>query len=279
MGILCPQMLTKAGRKILAQAQTGLPLRFTRAAAGDGLLPAGTDIDDMADLAHYVMDLPINGNKIVGDGTTKLELFLQNKGLTAIFDLSELGIFAKDNDDDSEVMYSYSHSGNSPAAYIPAGNGPNPVNLRIDVYTVIKQAEHVIVDITEGWGLVTHEEWNEFKLDLFAPYENTASYIWTADTSKLETLRRMPIADLMKILFGNISPDGEPVLLGYNPVGDNIFGYPISGLITRAYRLFGGSPSMDITDYTDGNLFGGNPSMPATDYHDGNLSGVGPFTF
>ncbi|MDR3280928.1 MAG: phage tail protein [Synergistaceae bacterium] len=277
MGNLSAPVITRAGRRVLAQAQTGLPLHFTRVAVGDGELPDGANIDDIEALSHYVMDLPINSNTIIGDGTTKLEAVLRNIYLAELFEFREIAIFANDNDSGADILYAYSNSGDSPAAYIPAGNGPNAINLRIGLITVIKQAANVIVDVTDGWGYVTHEEWDEFALNLYGPYVKPPAALWTADDSSPNTLRRMPFGDIVELMFAHTAPDGESVLLGYNPVMKSLFGYPMDLIVTKSGSLFGGDPTMQVEDYIHGELFGGDPTMAVDDYPDGNLSGGDPY--
>jgi hypothetical protein len=278
MGNLSALKITKAGRKVLAQAQTGLPLNFTRVAAGDGEVPGGADVDDMTDVAGHVMNLPINGNKIIGDGTTELEVILRNAALTDMFEFREVGIFAADNDTGGEVLYAYSNSGDAPAAYIPAGGGPNAVNLRIKLITVIKQAPNVVVDITDGWGFVTRDEWEDFTLNLYGPDIAPPAFLWTADEDMPETLRRMPFHNLTELMFAPTAPGSESVLIGYDPVTNSLFGYPIGEITIAAKRLRGGVPSMQTADYPDGALSGGDPSMLAGDYPDGRVSGGHPYT-
>jgi hypothetical protein len=279
MADLSALAITRAGRRVLAQAQTGAALHFTRVAVGDGILPEGTVVDDMTAMMSHVMDLPINGNKIIGDGTTKLEAILRNSSLETLFEFREVAIFAKDNDLNTEILYAYSNSGDAPAAYIPAGGGPNAVNLKIGLITVIKQAKNVIVDVSEDWGFVSHEEWSEFIIDLYGEYAEPPAFLWTADGSKPKTLRGMPFGDLVRLLFAHTAPDDEPVVLVYNPAMQAVSGYPVRRLVTFAEHIYGGDPTMEEEDYPDGRLAGGDPSMEASDYPDGVLYGGDPQTF
>ena len=280
MANLSSLTITRAGRKVLAQAQTGQALHFTRVAAGDGILPEGAAIDDMTAMMHFVMDLPINSNKIIGDGTTKLEVILRNRDLETLLEFREVAIFAKDCDYDTEILYAYSNSGDAPAAYIPAGNGPNAVNLKIGLITVIKQAENVNVNVSEDWGFVSHEEWNDFLIDLYDDYVEPPAFLWTADSSKPKTLRGMPFAKLPSLLFDGTAPGNESVLVGYDPIARTLFGYPISMLIVVTTHIRGGNPFMALVDYPDGELRGGNPLMTIDDYYPyGHLYGGDPFMY
>jgi len=86
---------------------------------------------------------------------------------------------------------------------------------------------------------------------------------------------------LRKLIWDEIrrtAPDGEPVLIGYDPVADQIFGFPLSRISTIAPRISGGDPSMQVSDYPNGQIDGGNPSMQISDYQDGQIDGGDPFT-
>jgi hypothetical protein len=248
-------------------------------AAGEGILPEGTVIDDMTDMISHVMDLPINSNKIIGDGTTKLEVILRNSQLETMFEFREAAIFAWDYNYNTEILYAYSNSGDAPAAYIPSGGGPNAVNLKIGLITVIKQAENVIVDVSEDLGFLSYEEWDEFLINLYGEYIEPPAFLWTADESKPKTLRGMPFGDLVKLLFAHTAPDSDAVVLLYNPTTQTVAGYPISRLVTYAEQIFGGGPAMDDDDYEDGHLVGGDPTMDDDDYEDGAVFGGDPQTF
>jgi hypothetical protein len=230
----------------------------------------------MTELLHPIMNLPINSNTIIGDGTTKLEVVLQNKHLLEMFEFREIGIFAEDNDDGSEILYAYSNSGEAPAAYIPAGNGPNAVNLRIGLITVIKQAANVVVNITDGWGYLPYEEWSDFLLNLYGDYAEPPAFLWTADATKHETLRRMPFEYLARLLFDDIA-GGNSIMIGYSPLTKRVFGYPLTEITGQTDHLYGGDPSMAEEDYPYGRLIGGDPSMSLEDY-DGRLLGGSPQT-
>jgi hypothetical protein len=279
MANLSALAITKAGRRVLAQAQTGEALRFTRVAAGDGILPEGTSVDEMTAMIRHVMDLPINSNRIIGDGTTKLEVILRNRYLETLFEFREVAISALNHELNAEILYAYSNSGDAPAAYIPAGNGPNAVNLKIGLITVVKQAQNIVVDISEDWGFLNREEWNEFLADFYGDYIEPPAFLWTADASKPKTLRGMPFGDIVRLLFAHTAPGNDDVVLMYNPAAQTVFGYPMSRLVVRSETIFGGDPSIDTGDYPDGSLDGGDPSMAEGDYQDGAVSGGDPYTY
>ena len=152
-----PLTLTKLGRKVQAQAQTGQLLSFTRVSAGDGAIPSSANIPDMTNLVHKVADLPLHSNSIIGDGTTRIDAILSNKELAAGYFFREVGLFAVDNATGQEIMYAYANAGDLPD-FIPAGGGPHGVNLIVGIVTVIGQAENVVVKITEETAFVTVQQ-------------------------------------------------------------------------------------------------------------------------
>jgi len=60
-------------------------------------------------------------------------------------------------------------------------------------------------------------------------------------------------------LLDTTAPDGESVLLGYDPVTRTPFGYPMGGTGWQTGPIYGGDPGMDTGDYPDGYLSGGDP--------------------
>ena len=80
-------------------------------------------------------------------------------------------------------------------------------------------------------------------------------------------------------LLSPIAPNNEPVLIGYNPQTNSLFGYPIGDLVVRAGRLSGGSLAIELADYADGKLFGGDLTTAVDDYPDGKLFGAYVNTF
>jgi hypothetical protein len=148
-----PLFLTKAGRRVLAQAQTGLPLKFTKAVSGDGVLPSGTQVENLTNVIHFAANLPLNSNEIIGDGTTQIDAIVSNKNLSVGYFFREVGLFAKDNETGQEVLYAYANAGDLPD-FIPAANGPHAVNLVLGIITVIDQATNIQISIAEGYGFV-----------------------------------------------------------------------------------------------------------------------------
>jgi hypothetical protein len=228
---------------VLAQAQIGLPLQFVRVTVGDGELPTDAVIEDLPDLISPVRDLPINGHTIIGDGTTKIDAVLNNYNLQTGFDLREIGLFAQNQDGETPVLYAYANAGDLPT-YIPAGNGPNVVSLIIGLITVIKQAQNIIVNVTDNWGFATIEQLDNRLNGLFGEYTGPAVTIWTAEEAEQKKLLPMPVAELIGPLFSGIEGEG-PVLLGYNHTTNELSGHSVNALMLSALTI-------PVAEWTEG---------------------------
>ena len=227
-----PLTLTKLGRKVQAQAQTGQLLSFTRVSAGDGTIPSPEVIPDMTDLTHKVADLPQQSNSIIGDGTTRIDAILSNKDLATGYFFREVGLFAIDNDTGLEIMYAYANAGDLPD-FIPAGGGPHGVNLIVSIVTVIGQAENVVVNITEETAFVTVQEVIEAAggVKSFIGYDPSTNKLFSIAMDRLIIREIRLRGGTPKTLLGNYQG-----------------------------RISGGTPSMAKTDY-DGALSGGTPKL------------------
>jgi len=153
-------ILTRAGRNLLAKAQTGATLTFTRVALGDGILPSNTNLEDLVSLVSEKVSLPITRIEVVGDGTVRLRFVLTNESIETGFFIRELGIFAQDPDNpNNEILYAVSYAGEE-ADFIPS---PQVIRVEhvIDVYTVISNAQNVTAVISDTTALATQRDLTE----------------------------------------------------------------------------------------------------------------------
>ncbi|GHV45296.1 hypothetical protein FACS1894204_04050 [Synergistales bacterium] len=264
--------LTETGRWLLAKALAGLTLQFSRVTAGDGFLAEGQDIYDMSGMVSPVRDMTINSIDISGAGTATIRAVMNNQGLDMGFFIREIGLFALDPDDETEVLYAYCNAGEK-TDYMPGQGGPDAVEYLFSLVAVIDQATNVTAIIDSGMVYVTTEELNSALDGIFDESAHVVEF-WTRTTEE-KKLRPVTIPQLFRQLFGQMGD--EPVLIGYNPEMNEIFGMPISRFMLRADRLTGGTPEMEIADY-DGRIEGGTPAMEIADYEDGTLTGGDPQT-
>ncbi len=155
MGDFRGTILTNRGRNLLAKAQTGVPLRFTRIGIGDGVWSQGTDPATLTALVSQKMSLPIQSLQVTGDGTVRLRFVLTNQGLTSGFFIREIGIFAHDPDI-GEMLYAVTYAGDR-ADYIPAA-GATLIENVVDIYTVVSNTQNVTANISDTVVLATKQD-------------------------------------------------------------------------------------------------------------------------
>jgi len=148
-------ILTQRGRNLLAKAQTGTTLTFTKIKLGDGLWPSNTDPTQLNDLVSPKLNLPIQEIRVVGDGTVRLRFVLTNTGLSQGFFMREIGIYAQDPDI-GEILYAVAYAGDK-ADFIPA-DGITKVENVVDIYTVIANAQNVTAVISDTVILATKQD-------------------------------------------------------------------------------------------------------------------------
>lgn len=264
--------LTKGGRALLAEAQLGAPLIFTRVKAGDGWVTPETSVPDMIDIVNWITDLPINSNSITGDGMTEIECILSNQNLSQGYWFREVGLFAQ-NAEGTEILYAYSNAGDEPD-YIPAGGGPHAVHVVFTLITVIDQAENVIAIINANLGFVTYPRLDQALNDLFRPYSPAVGF-WTFSEND-NKLRPAATPDAHKAFFSGGQGE-ERLFVTFDPRSKTVGYIPFSRLLIRAERLSGGNPTLLPEEYDNGPIRGGNPTW-LPDAYEGRLYGGDPQT-
>lgn len=156
MGQYNGMTLTTAGLQLEAKAQTGTQLAFTRVALGDGELTAGQTLAALTGLIHWKMDLPITSLAVIGTGTARMTVVLQNAALETGFFAREMGVYATDPDA-GEILYAVANAGAS-CDYIPAGGGADIVELVLEVVTVVGQASSVTANINSSLLFATQSD-------------------------------------------------------------------------------------------------------------------------
>lgn len=161
--------LTYAGLTALARANTGERLLFTRVVMGDGDLEEGQNIRELTNLVHPVLELPILENRVTGVGTSIIETELKNMQLQRGFMAKELGVYATIGED-AEFLYSVRNTGTD-SEYIPAGGGPEVVDVVYEVVTVVDQAENVYANIS-GVGSAVAKKDFQAHIENINPHKN-----------------------------------------------------------------------------------------------------------
>jgi uncharacterized protein YfcZ (UPF0381/DUF406 family) len=190
-------ILTVKGRNLLAKAQIGATLTFTKIKLGDGLWSSDTDPNLLDDLVSPKMDLPIENIRIVGDGTVCLRFVLTNTVLSQGFFMREIGIYAQDPDL-GEILYAVAYAGDR-ADFIPS-DGVIKVENVVDIYTVIANAQNVTAVISDTVVFATKRDIDELAETL----SNLSSQVNSTITSQIDNLTQQ-LNDTASTLSNQIS--------------------------------------------------------------------------
>lgn len=200
-------ILTSQGRNLIAKALTGKELLFTRAYVGDGTLRSGQEPAALTALISPKKELPIQSMNLTGAiGTAEVVLEMSNKNLAVGFFVREYGLFARDPDTQSEVLYSYCNKGDE-AGYLEGDNGTDQIAYSLSLVTVVDQAPNVTAYITNTNQYVTVSRMEQRVLDLYAPYETPAGF-WSFTEGDSQRIRPATLAQTRYALWGDADVAG-----------------------------------------------------------------------
>lgn len=139
--------LTAAGEMLLAKAQVGQNLNFSKMQVGQGDLPEGTDITGLSALIDPIKTIPIIG-KEVSNKTARVKGYFNNQEISAPFYWKEVGLFADDPDLEEAVLYGYGYA-TANADRIPTYS-VSPTEFTFVLVTKVGNATHVTATIDES---------------------------------------------------------------------------------------------------------------------------------
>lgn len=147
--------LTEKGINLLAKAQSGTGLIYTKAEAGDGTLPQGQSEESLTALIHKTADLQVFGLSFTEPGNALVKIRFSNEALTESFMWREVGLFARDPEE-GEILYAYANAGDL-ADRIPSFS-ESPSEFLFQMITKTENAENVTVEVGESMIYVTKNE-------------------------------------------------------------------------------------------------------------------------
>ncbi len=138
-----PSKLTANGKALLAKAQAGkCAIQITKAQAGSGTYTSSEDISTRTALKTVKQTFPISNKVINSNSALVLKITMENRELTAGYDIREFGIFAADPDK-GEILYSIATAQTSD--YMPAYNGVVPSVINMSYYLEVANAANVTI--------------------------------------------------------------------------------------------------------------------------------------
>ena len=186
--------ITNKGSALLAKAQIGEQLVYTRAAAGDGEIGKQSPTA-LNDIINKITDLGIAQLDFHKPKIASAQIRFSNKDIQAPFYWREIGLYAK-GADGQEILYAYGNAGEK-ADFIPS-YGTTPTEFVFLMDTIIGNATNVTAVIDDSLIYATKDDLKS-KVDLVdgvvPPTELPAASHTTLGAVKLS-------ADF------NINPDG-----------------------------------------------------------------------
>lgn len=178
--------LTAKGAALLAKAQTGETLTFTRFQIGDGEIPVGAAMSDTAALVHPLMYLQIAGLTHSGS-TATIKTTFANAGASSDFWWREVGLLAQDPVE-GEILYAYANAGDK-ADHIPAPSS-TAVSFAFAMIAKVDNAKQVSAVIDPSVVFVTDKMLKDYatKSDLAQALEEKAPLVHTHGLSDVTGL-------------------------------------------------------------------------------------------
>lgn len=158
-------ILTNKGLNMVALAQAGKHLIFTKIVLGNAVLEEDTNIQELTDVISPKLDLAIASVTIKNNGQVDIEARVNNAGLEKGFFCRECGVYAKIDEDGTEQLYSYTNAG-SLADYLP----PN-TNAYSDIFvvsTVVGNSTNVQLVVDDTVIYATNDDLKEHNIDVEA---------------------------------------------------------------------------------------------------------------
>lgn len=236
--------LTNKGAEMLAAAQNGALLEFTRVQIGQGSLASGATEEAATSLVSPVKFLPIADYK--NKGANVIVTFqITNADVTVAFTFRELGLFAK-GDDGIEHLYAYSNAGAS-AETVPLPS-ETTVDYIMSLNLTVNSAENVTVVIDDALVYVTEKKLTE------AIAEN--AYVHPEHTARSSGLYKVTVDDEGHVTAVVAVAKEDITALGI-PAQDTTYSEATTsspGLMSAWDKTVVGRAIQDIGDTMKGNL-------------------------
>jgi hypothetical protein len=152
--------LTNAGKNVLLKAQMGSTLKFKRVGVGSGTLAEDVDIRTLTALIDEKMQVDISSYDLDEEkNIMTMKVNISNKALETGFFMREIGIFVEDPENaDNEILYSVMNAGDE-GDFLPRF-GNIPVEIILEIFAVVGEAEHIEVVINDTLIYVLRDEFN-----------------------------------------------------------------------------------------------------------------------
>jgi hypothetical protein len=227
--------LTQLGKNLLAKAQAGTTLSFTKMQMGSGTLAGGgtqAEIEALAALVTSVTNIPISGYSIASAKCTIKGQFTNNS-LVSAFQWREIGLFATDPTE-GEILYAYAYA---PTPETIPAYATTPTEFIFALVAAVSNVSNVTAVIDESLVFATQEQLDNSIIFQTATGTGTAitltgielangyskTFIVAADNGgAATTINSKPVYKPNTTTAPNLKA-GKAVTVWYNLAGDCFF--------------------------------------------------------
>lgn len=200
-------VITEGGQALLAKAQIGKKLNFTKMQLGSNN-DTSSPTTKTAVIAPF-LTTAITEIKITGDGKARISTYISNQTLKQSYVWREIGLFARDPDTNEEILYAYKCAGEN-GETLPAGGEADIIEKIFDIIINISNATNVTATI-----------------DASTVYIKTRDIITELESCENED-KKVPSAklfyDTIKDIINNIYPIGITISFNDNEDHSNFCG-------------------------------------------------------
>ena len=180
--------LTNAGINALLRAMTGDELTLSCVKIGNGAAQAA---GAATDLSNPLVTLSISECTVANQKAT-ISVTLNNSTIDAGFRMTEIGVFALNQDDSTEqVLYAYGTEPEATADYI-AASGDNILEEDITIDVFVGNAENVSAIINESLVYATKAAFDAHVEDKSNPHEVTKTQVGLGNVPNVATNDQTP---------------------------------------------------------------------------------------
>lgn len=201
---------TDQGLALVADMIAGEQLVFTKLVTGSGVYTEEdrerTSLQKATDLREIRQEFGFSNISKVTDTCVLLKTLISNKELTEGYRMTEIGVYAKKQDDEGDgILYSISVA--KEADYIPHYNGFVAVEIIEEYYITVADTAEVSIQTGSGASVLV-EDFEKFKAEIKAYIDMLLSDLQgqIGDLSTLKTEKKCCLVDAINEIVDVIKP-------------------------------------------------------------------------
>ena len=153
-------VITDLGKELMAKVLSGSEIEFTTIKTSDHKYSNDVNLSKVISIPSIKQEKLIDNIEVINKNTVSIYSNFSNKDLTEGYEVRVVGLYAKDPESDSEILYSLTTTDRPD--YLPSFNGVTLSSIDYKFVTAVGNAENVILDIIDG-SRVTQQQFQELK--------------------------------------------------------------------------------------------------------------------